>query len=437
MTSKSPLALLPLLLFLVLFVGSGLWYQSEGVDFAFYQISAPVAILPAIALAVLLAKGQFNQRIETFINGVGDNTIITMVLIYLLAGAFASVAKSIGGVDATVNLGLSIVPPSLLLPGLFVITAFVATSMGTSMGTIAAIAPIAIGVAEAADLPLLLTVGTVIGGAMFGDNLSIISDTTIAATRTQGCDMRDKFRMNFKIALPAALVTLVWLFFQSSNAQIADIQDYDLIRVLPYVVVLGLAIAGVNVMLVLFSGIILAGVIGLTMQADYTVASWSSDIYAGYTGMQEILILSLLIGGLAALMKSQGGLDWLVGSIERISRVLGAKAGSTRAGELSISAAVALTNLCTANNTVSILINGSVAKNIAERYNVDPRRSASLLDIFSCVVQGVLPYGAQILLASSLAAVSPFALIGYVQYSWLLAVAALISIVIAWPKGAK
>ncbi|WP_219703163.1 Na+/H+ antiporter NhaC family protein [Marinomonas lutimaris] len=437
MTSKSPLALLPLLLFLVLFVGSGLWYQSEGVDFAFYQISAPVAILPAIALAILLGKGHFNKRIETFIEGVGDNTIVTMVLIYLLAGAFASVAKSVGGVDATVNFGLSVVPPSLLLPGLFVITAFVATSMGTSMGTIAAIAPIAIGVAEAADLPLLLTVGTVIGGAMFGDNLSIISDTTIAATRTQGCDMRDKFRMNFKIALPAALVTLVWLFFQSSDAHITDIKDYDLIRVLPYVVVLGLAVAGVNVMLVLFSGIILAGVIGLTMQPDYSVASWSSDIYAGYTGMQEILILSLLIGGLAALMKSQGGLEWLVGTIERISRVLGAKAGSTRAGELSISAAVALTNLCTANNTVSILINGSVAKNIAERYNVDPKRSASLLDIFSCVVQGVLPYGAQILLASSLAKVSPLELVGYVQYSWLLAVAALISIFIAWPKGAK
>jgi Na+/H+ antiporter NhaC len=437
MTSKSPLALLPLLLFLVLFVGSGLWYQSEGVDFAFYQISAPVAILPAIALAILLGKGHFNKRIETFIEGVGDNTIVTMVLIYLLAGAFASVAKSVGGVDATVNFGLSVVPPSLLLPGLFVITAFVATSMGTSMGTIAAIAPIAIGVAEAADLPLLLTVGTVIGGAMFGDNLSIISDTTIAATRTQGCDMRDKFRMNFKIALPAALVTLVWLFFQSSDAHITDIKDYDLIRVLPYVVVLGLAVAGVNVMLVLFSGIILAGVIGLTMQPDYSVASWSSDIYAGYTGMQEILILSLLIGGLAALMKSQGGLEWLVGTIERISRVLGAKAGSTRAGELSISAAVALTNLCTANNTVSILINGSVAKNIAERYNVDPKRSASLLDIFSCVVQGVLPYGAQILLASSLAKVSPLELVGYVQYSWLLAVAALISIFIAWPKGVK
>lgn len=437
MTSKSPLALLPLLLFLVLFVGSGLWYQSQGVDFAFYQISAPVAILPAIALAVLLSKGQFEQRIETFIQGVGDNTIITMILIYLLAGAFASVAKSVGGVDATVNFGLSVVPPSLLLPGLFVITAFVATSMGTSMGTIAAIAPIAIGVSEAADLSLLLTVGTVIGGAMFGDNLSIISDTTIAATRTQGCDMRDKFRMNFKIALPAALITLVWLFLQSSHAQITDIKEYELLRVLPYVAVLGLAVAGVNVILVLFSGIVLAGLIGLTMQSDYSVASWSSDIYTGYTGMQEILILSLLIGGLSALMKSQGGLDWLVSRIERIGRTLGAKSDSTRAGELSISAAVALTNLCTANNTISILINGSVAKDIAARYQVDPRRSASLLDIFSCVVQGVLPYGAQILLASSLAKVSPLALVGYVQYSWLLAVAALLSIFIKWPKSTK
>ncbi|MEL0611996.1 Na+/H+ antiporter NhaC family protein [Marinomonas arenicola] len=434
MTSKTPLALLPLALFLVLFVGSGLWYQAHDVDYAFYQISAPVAILPAIALAILLGKGALNKRIETFVNGVGDNTITTMILIYLLAGAFASVAKAVGGVDATVNFGLSIVPPALILPGLFVITAFVATSMGTSMGTIAAIAPIAIGVAEAADLPMLLTVGTVIGGAMFGDNLSIISDTTIAATRTQGCDMRDKFKMNFKIALPAAIVTMIWLFFQSSTAQISAPQDYDLIRVLPYVAVLGLAVAGVNVMLVLFSGIVLAGGIGLSLQDGYTFATWSKDIYSGYTGMQEILILSLLIGGLGALMKAQGGLDWLVSAIEKISRIFGAKPGSTRAGELSISASVALTNLCTANNTVSILINGSVAKDISTRYNVDPRRSASLLDIFSCVTQGILPYGAQILLASSLAKVSPLSLIGYVQYSWILGVIALLSIFFAWPK---
>jgi len=434
MTSKSWLALLPLVLFLVLFVGSGLWYQSQGVDFAFYQISAPVAILPAIALAIVMAKGNLNKRIETFVNGVGDNTITTMVLIYLLAGAFASVAKAVGGVDATVNFGLSIVPPSLLLPGIFVISAFVATSMGTSMGTIAAIAPIALGVAEAAELSLLLTMGTVIGGAMFGDNLSIISDTTIAATRTQGCDMRDKFKMNFKIALPAALLTLVWLFLQSGNAQINDIKEYDWLKVLPYVAVLGLAIAGVNVMLVLFSGIIFAGVIGLLSIADYSVATWSADIYAGYTGMQEILILSLLIGGLAALMKLQGGLDWLMDIVERTGALFGAKAGSTRAGELSISACVALTNLCTANNTVSILINGSVAKRIAERYNVDPKRSASLLDIFSCVVQGILPYGAQILLAASLAKVSVFSLVGYVQYSWLLGFIAILSIFFAWPK---
>ncbi|MDX1398796.1 MAG: Na+/H+ antiporter NhaC family protein, partial [Oceanospirillum sp.] len=213
----SALALVPMLLFLSLFIGSGLYYQSIGTDFAFYQISAPVAILPAIVLGLLLAKGALNDRIETFIKGVGDNTIITMVLIYLLAGAFASVAKAVGGVDATVNFGLSVIPPSLVLPGLFVISAFVATSMGTSMGTIAAIAPIAMGLTEATDLPLLLTIGTVIGGAMFGDNLSIISDTTIAATRTQGCEMKDKFRLNLKIALPAAALTLIWLFVQGSG----------------------------------------------------------------------------------------------------------------------------------------------------------------------------------------------------------------------------
>ena len=435
MTKPTPLALLPLLLFLTLFVGSGLWYQSQDVEFAFYQIQAPVAILPAVVLALMLSRGALNERVETFIKGVGDSTIITMVLIYLLAGAFASVAKAIGGVDATVNFGLSVIPPSFILPGLFIITAFVATSMGTSMGTIAAIAPIAVGVTEVTDLPLLTTVGAVIGGAMFGDNLSIISDTTIAATRTQGCDMRDKFRMNFKIALPAAALVLVWLFVQGSQAQLEDIAAYDLLLVLPYVAVLILAIVGVNVLVVLFSGIVLAGIIGLTTMTDYSVASWSQDIYAGYTGMQEIMILSLLIGGLGALMKAQGGLDWVVQTIESISRRLGAKEGSSRAGELSISASVALTNLCTANNTVAILINGSVAKDVAQRYGVDPRRSASLLDIFSCVVQGLIPYGAQILLASSLAGVSPIELVTHVQYSWVLGVIALVSIAIAWPKA--
>ncbi len=433
MTKNSPVALLPLGLFLALFIGSGLYYQAAEVEFAFYQISAPVAILPAIVLALMLQKGQLNERIETFISGVGDNTIITMVLIYLLAGAFASVAKAVGGVDATVNLGLSIIPPSMVLPGLFVITAFVATSMGTSMGTIAAIAPIAVGVAEATDLSLLLTIGTVIGGAMFGDNLSIISDTTIAATRTQGCEMRDKFRLNFKIALPAALLTLVWLFIQGSSAQVEAPGDYELIRVLPYLAVLVLALSGLNVMLVLFVGILLAGGVGFFMQDAYTLAQWSKDIYAGYTGMQEILILSLLIGGLGALMKSQGGLVWLAGVIDKLSRQSDDPKKHRRSGEFGISAAVALTNVCTANNTVAILIAGGLAKDMAQRYDVDPRRSASLMDIFSCVVQGMLPYGAQVLLAGSIAGLSPLVIVGNIHYCWMLAAMAILSIIIGKP----
>ena len=433
MIRQSPLALLPLGLFLALFIGSGLYYQSAGVDFAFYQISAPVAILPAIVLALILQKGRLNERIETFISGVGEHTIITMALIFLLAGAFASVAKAVGGVDATVNFGLSIIPPQFVLPGLFVITAFIATSMGTSMGTIAAVAPIAVGVAEATDLSLLLAIGTVVGGAMFGDNLSIISDTTIAATRTQGCEMKDKFRLNFKIALPAALLTLVWLYIQGSSARVEAPGEYELLRVLPYLAVLVLALSGLNVMVVLFVGILLAGGVGLFATDGYSIAQWSKDIYAGYTGMQEILILSLLIGGLGALMKSQGGLIWLSSMIDRLSRQSSDPKKDRRSGEVSISAAVALTNICTANNTVSIIISGGLARDIAERYGVDPRRSASLMDIFSCVVQGMLPYGAQVLLAGSIAGLSPLLLAGNIHYCWVLAGAGLVSIMLGKP----
>ncbi|MCP8689840.1 Na+/H+ antiporter NhaC family protein [Marinobacterium sedimentorum] len=423
------IALLPLLLFLTLFIGSGLYYQAQNTDFAFYQISAPVAILPAIVLALLLGRGALNSRIETFIKGVGDSTIITMCIIYLLAGAFASVAKAVGGVDATVNFGLSVVPESLVLPGLFVITAFVATSMGTSMGTIAAIAPVAVGLSDATDLPLTLTVGTVIGGAMFGDNLSIISDTTIAATRSQGCEMRDKFRLNFMIAVPAALITLVVLYLQGSGGSIKAPQDYDLIKVLPYVAVLVLAVMGLNVMLVLFSGILLAGLVGLSQTADYSLATLSADIYAGYGSMQEILILSLLIGGLGALMKHQGGLEFLARLIDRLAR-----GSQRRSGEISIAASVVLANLATANNTVAIILSGSLARDIAQRHGVDPRRSASLMDIFSCVVQGLLPYGAQVLLAGSIAALSPLALIGSIYYCWLLGIAAIIAIIAGLPR---
>ena len=428
MQKSNPIALLPLGLFLALFIGSGIYYQSIGTDFAFYQISAPVAILPALVLSLLLANGTLNERLDQFIRGIGDSTIITMVLVFLLAGAFASVVKAIGGVDATVNLGLSIIPDWLLLPGIFVIAAFIATSMGTSMGTIAAIAPVAVGITEASDLPLLLTVGAVVGGAMFGDNLSIISDTTIAATRTQGCEMRDKFKLNLMIALPAALVTIVVLALQSKAGSVAA-AEYEFIKVIPYLAVLVLAVAGLNVMLVLLVGIVLAAGVGFMSVPDYSVAQLSKQIYDGYTGMQEIMILSMLIGGLGALIKQQGGLDFIAKCIASLTR----NNSGRRAGELGIAASVATTNLCTANNTVAIVITGSLAKDIATRYGVSPKRAASLMDIFSCVVQGMIPWGAQILLASSIAKVSPLELVTSVQYCWFLGLAALISIVISKP----
>ncbi|WP_430463035.1 Na+/H+ antiporter NhaC family protein [Thalassolituus sp. LLYu03] len=433
--SPSAAALLPLGLFLSLFIGGGLYYQSAGVDFAFYQLPAPVAILPAIVLALLLSKGALQARIDTLIRGCADNTLITMVLIFLLAGAFASTAKAIGGVDATVNFGLSLIPAPLVLPGLFLMTAFIATSMGTSMGTIAAVAPIALGISEATDLSKVLTVGAVMSGAMFGDNLSIISDTTIAATRTQGCDMRDKFRLNFKIALPAALLTLVWLAVQGAGTQADAPANYDLWLVIPYVAVLVLALSGMNVILVLFTGILLAGLTGLWRVADYDVAHWAKDIYAGYGSMQEIMILSIFIGGLAALMKDGGGLAWIAQLVDRISRREHKSGEARRAGEFSIVASVVMANLATANNTIAIIISGSLAKDIASRYGVDPKRSASLLDIMSCVVQGVIPYGAQMLLAASLATLSPLQLVSSVTYCWLLGLVALVSVVIGKPSG--
>lgn len=433
MTRPSPLALLPMVLFLSLFIGSGLFYQAQGIEFAFYEISAPVAILPAIVLAVLFASGSLNQRVEQFIKGCSDPTLITMLLIFLLAGGFASVAKAIGGVDATVNFGLSIIPSSLVLPGLFLMTAFMATAMGTSMGTIAAVAPIAVGLTEATDLSLALTVGTVVGGAMFGDNLSIISDTTIAATRTQGCSMADKFRMNLKIAIPAALITMVWLYLQGSEVQVSENTEHSAVKMMPYLVVLVLAVSGLNVLVVLLAGIVLAGLTGLLLVDDYHIAQWAKDIYTGYSGMQEIMILSLLIGGLAYMMKQAGGLEWLAQQIDKLSRRKEAQDNQQRSGETSLSLAVAVSNLCTANNTVAILISGGLAKDIASRYQVDPRRSASLMDITSCVVQGIIPWGAQMLLAASIAGLSPLQLMDSVIYCWVLGAALIASIVIGRP----
>ncbi|MGY3868518.1 Na+/H+ antiporter NhaC family protein [Aeromonas crassostreae] len=425
-------ALLPLLLFLALFIGTGTWLTLQGVKFAFYQLPAPVAALPAVVLALLLGKDGFNQNLETFFKGVGDSNIMAMCLIYLLAGAFATVAKATGGVDATVALGLSLIPGWCLLPGLFLISAFIATAMGTSMGTIGAVAPVALGVAQAAGIDPVLMAGTILSGAMFGDNLSIISDTTIAATRSQGCEMKDKFRENIKIAAPAAVLVIL-LYLTLGNVGDAPVPQGDiaLLKVLPYLLILGLALAGVNVFVVLGLGILCAGLVGMT--AGYSLGQFSKDIYQGFTGMQEIFLLSMLIGGLGALMERQGGLAWIS---ERISALIARFTRqhdgeqNEKAAELGIAGVVGLTNVCTANNTVAIIVAAKVSRALAERHGVTPRRAASLLDIFSCVVQGLIPWGAQALLLGSIFALSPLAVVSMSIYPMALAISALAAIFI-------
>lgn len=295
---KSPVALLPLGVFLVLFLGAGIYFNMKGVDFAFYQLPSPVAAMVGIIVAFVICKGSIDEKMDTFVKGVGESNIIIMCMIYLLAGGFSTVAKAMGGVDSTVNFGLSVIPPSLILPGMFIIACFVSTAMGTSMGTIAAVAPIAVDMAVKAHLPLAMAVGAVVGGSMFGDNLSMISDTTIAATRTQGCSMKDKFIMNFKIALPAAILTLVVMIVTGTSGQIPANLQYNVLKIIPYLTVLILALIGMNVFLVLILGIVLAGIIGLA-DGSFTLISFSQKIYEGFGSMQEIFILSLLIGGLA------------------------------------------------------------------------------------------------------------------------------------------
>ncbi|RIW09068.1 Na+/H+ antiporter NhaC family protein [Vibrio harveyi] len=434
--APSAVALLPLVLFLALFIGVGTYLSLQGVDFAFYQLPAPIAVLPAVILALILSKDKLNRSIEHFMSGVGHQDIIAMCMIYLLAGAFAAVAKASGGVDATVNLGLSAIPTSMILPGIFLISAFIATAMGTSMGTIAAVAPVALGIAQSAGMSLPLTAGVVLSGAMFGDNLSIISDTTIAATRSQGCEMKDKFKENIRIALPAALVALVIFAFNSTATQVPETGPIEWLKVLPYVTILILAVSGMNVFVVLTIGIVLAGGVSLSSIDDYGLTNFAQDIYSGFGNMQEIFLLSMLIGGLSELMRRQGGLAFLTNLVSGIIRTFGSshsKEANGRASELGIAGLVSMVNTCTANNTVAIIVSGSVARQLAEENNVSPRRSASLLDIFSCVIQGVLPYGAQVLLLGSVFNLSPLEVVANSYYCFALAIAAIVAVFIKHP----
>jgi len=434
-SAPSFLALMPLFLFLTLFIGAGVYFHHQGVDFAFYQLPSVVAILPAIIFAILISKQKLNQTIETFLAGIGHSNIIAMCMIYLLAGAFAAVAKATGGVDATVALGLSLVPSNLLLPGFFVIAAFIATAMGTSMGTIAAVAPIALGVANEAHIDLAIMAGAVISGALFGDNLSIISDTTIAATRTQGCEMKDKFKENLIFAIPASIITLIVFTLIGQGQTSVAPQAIDFVKVLPYLTILFLAISGLNVFVVLTIGILLAGGTGIATM-DYGVIQFGQDIYAGFGNMQEIFILSMLVGGLAALMQQQGGLAFISKQIERlISRFSKAKGeASCRASELGMAGIVAATNTCVANNTVSIVVTGDIAKDLAQKHGVTPKRAASILDIFSCIIQGLIPYGAQALLLASTFSLSPLDVVSHAWYCMILAAVAFV--IVAFRKRA-
>ena len=410
-------ALSPLLLFLTLFFGAGLYYSAQGEPMGFYQLRAPVAILPAVALGLWLARRRGVPAQDTLLKGIADPDIVLMCLIFLLAGAFAMVTNKIGAVDAVVALGVGALPPMLILPGVFLLAGFLSLSVGSSMGTIAAITPIALGVADASGLDRALVVGAVIGGATFGDNLSLISDTAIAAARTQGCTVREKFRENVRIALPAALLTLVVLAFTGEAAPVESADPVSAWLIVPYLVVLALALFGVDVLAVLGIGVVTAALFGAGFaQHGYGAAEFAGDIYAGFEGVFEIMLLALLVGGLGALIKAGGGLAWLAQAISRIAR----GNDGQRTGEWSIAVLASVTDVFTANNTVAILISGGVARDIAERHRVPPARAASVLDIFVCCVQSLLPYGAQILLAASLAALSPLSLIGKAHYCWAL-----------------
>jgi len=422
---KRSISLLPFILFLGLFLGTGIYLTIQGVDFAFYQLPASIAIIPAILLAIYLGKDTINNQVEQFIHGAGHPNIITMCVIYLLAGAFATVAKSTGSVDASVQLGLSFFPDYLLLPGLFLVAAFISTAMGTSMGTIAAIAPIALGFIETANLDASIVAGCLISGAIFGDNLSIISDTTIASTRSQGAHMKDKFKVNFKFAVPAALICLV--IFASMGISIPNEQAGDLnaIGLIPYIVILVLALLGVNVFVVLIVGIILAAIFGLITNG-YQLNMWVSDINKGFASMQDIFILAIFIGGLSELIKRQGGLAALTYGVEKFARKL-FPSNEKRAAGFGIASLAFSCNFFTANNTVSIIVTGDTAKNLATDGQLSPAHSASLLDIYACINQGLLPYGAQALLLGATLKISPVEVVSSAYYPMILLVVASIA----------
>ena len=391
-TNGTFLSILPLLLFVGIFLGFGIYNQD------FYALPSPIAALIGIVSAFVLLKGKVNEKIDTFLKGCGDGKILTMCIIYLLAGAFATVSKATGSVDTIVNLGLNYISAAYFPVGIFVIASFLSFASGTSVGSIVTLGPIVIDLAEKSGSPLGLIGAALLSGAMFGDNLSVISDTTIAATQSLGCEMKDKFRVNFKLAFPAAIIAIVILvvigFSQETSAVPLEQKDYNFILILPYLLVIALSIIGINVFVVLFSGLLFAGVLGMGY-GTFGLMDFAKSSYEGFTSMTEIFLLSLLTGGLAALVEKAGGINFLLRNINKIIN-------SKKTALLGIGGLVTVANFCVANNTIAILISGKVSKEITEKYGLKPQESAYVLDIFACYVQGIIPYGAQILILISL-----------------------------------
>lgn len=424
-------ALIPFIVFIVSYLGIGTTLIIKGDPMGFYGFRSPIAVILGIIVAFIILDGSIDDKFNTFVKGCGNENIIIMCIIYLLAGSFSAVTKEIGGVDSTVNLGLSIIPPNLITVGIFLIACFLSIATGSSVGTIVAIGPIAIGCADKSNISLALMIATLIGGAMFGDNLSIISDTTIAATRTQGVEMKDKFKTNVVMAIPAMIFTIILLliFGRPDTTPVLDNLDYNIVKVLPYLFVLITAIAGMNVFIVLTIGTLISGGIGLYYNV-FNLLEYSNVIYSGFLDMFDIFLLSLLTGGLAALVQNAGGLEWLLIKIKSFVR-------GRKSAELAIAFITVLTDAATANNTIAIIIAGPIAKDISKEYKVDPRRTASLLDSFGSVMQGFIPYGAQLLMAVQFTngSVSPFEVIPYLWYQFALAVVVIISIFVPFVDG--
>ncbi len=424
------LALSPLLVFLCIYLVSSIAVGD------FYAIPISAAFLIASIYAMLICRGKtLEQRIAIFSEGAGNKNVLLMIWIFVLAGAFASTAKEIGAIDATVNLALRILPGRLIYAGLFLAACFISMSIGTSVGTIVALVPVAAGIAEELALtgaggmlsstPFITAI--IVGGAFFGDNLSFISDTTIAATRTQGCSMADKFKVNIRIVAPAAiLVAILYIILGSSVSVTPEAGAIDWILLIPYILVIVLAISGVNVAAVLTIGLFVNALIGfLKGSLDWT--SFLSAIGGGISGMGDLIIVTMLAGGMLELIRAGGGLDFIVNGMTR-------KIDGKRGAELSIAGLVSLANLCTANNTIAIITTGGIAKDITERFGLDPRKSASILDTFSCLIQGIIPYGAQLLMAAGLSGASSISIIGYLYYPFIMGGFALLAILLRFPR---